>query len=318
MKKYTGQLRTTEELSAMGYTHNYIKSVITFTDGNGIISNMIESGANAFGTKYLVSRYTEEGEHRIEVNSNMFRNTVWLSPAQVDTQNEAPDSLDVPKYSAKGKLKSTNSLVALGIPSLTINMLISSVDEDGFIGFRDTAKPDIVVIGDGWTAPYSIFEHTEYELKNTTGLGGDISESFDEVLEDTLNDVIPKDSLTATEPLNVHCEPSKPFSMSNNLFSKLSKIRNRTHYIKLQLSDPDLSFRLHYTFEDRPHLENKWVLKSHTCKEVIVVNEDFVKLHFKNVIGVTEIFGERIINTTGYSKILRDMVTKEVTTVNER
>lgn len=293
MSTYTGHLKSEEELLALNYSPTYIKSVKGFIDINGTIKDM---------TKISERRYLAlNKECNLEVNTQMFN---WFTK---DSDNT---------YSAKGKVKGIVELDKLGLPTLTMQNIINCMDAKGFLEFRDTAKPDIVVIGDGWTVPHSIFEYTEYDFRNCTGLAGDVSESFERVLIDEPSDTIPESISLATEHLNTTSETidtdAKPFVMSNTIFNKLARIRNRTHYVKLQLSEPDLSFRLHYVFEDRPYLENKWVLKSHSCKEVIVVTEAFVKLHFSNVVSATEVFGERIVKTKGYSKLIKHISTGSV------
>lgn len=292
---YKGTLKSYEELTQLNYVPSYLEKVNAASVG-GVIHHIYK-----MGNIYYTSKTEGLSTYRLGFREDMF--------SKLEKQQ------DIQEFFAKGKVKPKEELIALGIHTNTINKIIALADSKGYLQFIDTAKSDIVVIGDGWTVPYSIFEHVEYDYRSSEGLAGDISESFDEVLLDTPSLTIPENTLEATEHLNSY---SAPFRMSNTLFNKVARLRNRTHYIKLQLSNPDLSFRLHYTFEDRPYLEGAWVLKSHSHKELVVVTEDFIKLHFRDIIGITEVIGERITKTNGYSKIIKNWVTKEIINVLEK
>ena len=72
---------------------------------------------------------------------------------------------------------------------------------------------------------------------------------------------------------------------------------HRTHYKKIKLND-DISLRYFFSFEDRPQLDGKWVIKSHNSKEYGIVDERTAKLiamsHNKELSIYKEIMGRYI------------------------
>lgn len=296
---FTGTLKSKAELKGLNYVGSYIEAVYRLADSSGKITEMQHLADNNT-YPYFTSN---EG---IQMHRDMFKEIV----------KDLEEPQDVPSYiSAKGKLKDTNALIDLKISALTINRLIANKDADGFIAFRDTANSKAAIIGDGWVVPYDVFEHTEYILANPTKIVRNLSETPGAKNTAEVTESIKEDSSLATEHLNTYCAP---FRMSSTLFNKVAKFRNRTHYVKLQLDNPDLSFRYHYVFQDRPHLEGMWIIKSHGYKQEVIVTEDFVKLHLNNVIGVTEVAGKRVVKTNGYTKVITNWVTKEVNTILEK
>ena len=101
------------------------------------------------------------------------------------------------------------------------------------------------------------------------------------------------------EKFNLEDVISKDFILIKSKYGK-----NRTHYIKyiIKNSDNDLSLRYYFSFEDRPYLENVWIIKSHKQKEYIIVTTKQVEYLFKEkfVNKYTEIIGSK--DRTGYKK----------------
>ena len=78
-----------------------------------------------------------------------------------------------------------------------------------------------------------------------------------------------------------------------------------THYKKVKITK-DISLRFFYTYQDRKHFENKWILKCHSTKTASIVNNDTMKilnmLHPFNLEHYQEIRG-KIVNNK-YHKII--------------
>jgi len=86
--------------------------------------------------------------------------------------------------------------------------------------------------------------------------------------------------------------------------------KHLTWYIKIPLTE-DVSLRYYYTFEDRKHLENEWVIKSHSDKKYATISTDACKLiakAFSEILGkdvekdAVEVIGRSVTNKK-YRKI---------------
>ena len=86
--------------------------------------------------------------------------------------------------------------------------------------------------------------------------------------------------------------------------------KHLTWYIKIPLTG-DVSLRYYYTFEDRKHLENEWVIKSHEDKKYEIISTDACKLiakAFSEILGkdvekdAVEVIGRSVSNKR-YRKI---------------
>lgn len=52
-----------------------------------------------------------------------------------------------------------------------------------------------------------------------------------------------------------------------------SRKKHRCHYLKWVLVDSDWSIRYFWVFDSRPGFQRKWVLKSHSTKEYIILSQ---------------------------------------------
>ena len=70
-----------------------------------------------------------------------------------------------------------------------------------------------------------------------------------------------------------------------------------TWYLKIPLTD-DLSVRYYFLFEDKPSLNKKWIIKSHSRKEYSVINEQtammILESHNKTLNDAVEVMGREI------------------------
>lgn len=132
-------------------------------------------------------------------------------------------------------------------------------------------------------------------------LSSDTSLTMDEVLKES-----PEGSESALRTTII-----EPLVMSKSLFTKATQLRHRTHYIKLTLKDPNLSFRYFYESEDNKHQEGFWWLKDHKNKASIQVDEGFIRKHYEDIIEMHEIIG-RYLFKKGYRKIVKNIRTNEL------
>lgn len=321
---YTGTLKSKDELLGMGYSEKYVDNLTMYTNEGRKFIGMIKTGTSGI----------------YEITTSDAIKLCVVYDAMSEIVKDTPQKF-VTKY-AKGKLVSKNELITLGVTSSLINVLLTIAEANaGFVPFRCTSKDDIVVVADGWTVSTDVFDFMAYDIEAQEENADVVSEPAESILGVTPSLTIPEQkeepleasderyeaiTLSTGETINVVTKEQViealsdteevPFKMSNSLFQKCSRIKNKTHYVKLQLKDEDLSFRFHYTFDDRPWLQNKWTLKSHRASQIIEVTEKFVKKHFEDVIGVVEIFGETV-HKRGYQKIVRDLVTQDVSAFKE-
>jgi hypothetical protein len=234
-----------------------------------------------------------------------------------------------------GKLKEVHELyrVSPSIPSLTIGLLNGLRSPTGFIRMYSTYNPEVWVTTDGTTVPIEAFERIEESLclddskpstiilpkgsaveatehLKVTQLHVEDStpETAESTLEDTLSDYTPE---VIKEPEEAHRVSNEPLVMSKTLFSKSTVMKHRTHYVKLQLKEADLSFRYFFEAEDNKHLEGHWWLVDHGRKQQIKVDTDFIKKYYEDIIEMLEIIG-RHLPKRGYYKIIKDIKTGEL------
>ena len=78
-----------------------------------------------------------------------------------------------------------------------------------------------------------------------------------------------------------------------------------THYKKIKLDD-DISLRYFYSYEDKKHFTNKWVIKSHDKKKYSIIDfkavELISELHNVDINKYTEIRGK--VTNKGYQKLV--------------
>ena len=138
-----------------------------------------------------------------------------------------------------------------------------------------------------------------------------LSETPEEVLDATLIDDTQEHFIEPSGAPEAVLEGSKvPFVMSK---SKLEKImaKRRTHYVKLTLSNHNLSFRYFYESQDNPHRVDNWWMVSHQDKQYIKVTYEFVQRNLQDVTAIHEIIG-RQHKKQGYLKIIKDLQTGDV------
>ena len=77
-----------------------------------------------------------------------------------------------------------------------------------------------------------------------------------------------------------------------------------THYKKVKITK-DISLRYFYTYQDRKHLENKWVLKSHKTKTTSIADKHMIELlnmlHSFDINHYSEIRG--MVKNNEYQKV---------------
>ncbi|RLA76589.1 MAG: hypothetical protein DRG78_18760 [Epsilonproteobacteria bacterium] len=78
-----------------------------------------------------------------------------------------------------------------------------------------------------------------------------------------------------------------------------------THYKKVKITK-DISLRYFYTYQDRKHFENKWVLKSHKTKTSSIVDKYMIELlsmlHSFDINNYKEIRG--MVKDGNYEKVI--------------
>ena len=144
----------------------------------------------------------------------------------------------------------------------------------------------------------NLYVHSE-PLEGT--LSSDPSLTMDDVLK-----VSPECSESALSTAEI-----EPLVMSKSLFTKATQLRHRTHYIKLTLKDPNLSFRYFYESEDNKHQEGFWWLKDHKNKASIQVDTGFIRKHYEDIVEMHEIIGRHLFKK-GYRKIVKNLRTNEL------
>ena len=89
-----------------------------------------------------------------------------------------------------------------------------------------------------------------------------------------------------------------------------ARISHLTHYKKIKLSK-DVSLRYFFSFEDKPQLVGKWVIKSHSTKKYGILDERTAELiadsHNTHLGNYKEIIGRYISNGVDapiYRKVL--------------
>ena len=138
-----------------------------------------------------------------------------------------------------------------------------------------------------------------------------LSETPEEVLDVSPIDVIQEYFTEPSGASEAVSEDTKvPFVMSK---SKLEKImaKRRTHYVKLTLSNRNLSFSYYYESQDNPHRVDNWWMVSHQDKQYIKVTYEFVQRNLQDVTAIHEIIG-RQHKKQGYLKIVKDLHTGEI------
>lgn len=227
------------------------------------------------------------------------------------------------------KLKPESELsMLLKAPIINDLLKVSTESADGTIKVRTTSNPEVFVeVQTGWTIHECCIDYVVYDCdsKDTYNVKSGL-EPAEGTFNTYPNPNTPKEFREATEPLspiieypfNVSSEvgTQEPFKMTKSMFNKVAIQRHRTHYVKLDMKDPNLSFRFFYESEDNKHQEGKWFLKDHAKKVSIEVNKEFIEKHFEDITSAFEIIG-RLLPKKGYKKIVKNLVTNTLEEIKE-
>lgn len=231
-----------------------------------------------------------------------------------------------------GKLKTIKELSEI-TPSIPSKVILNAECLAGLLGLlnlKPTASANVWVLGSGYTLPIEAFEWViegEPVEESIVLPKGSIVETTEDVVvtrhipcklvPETPEEVLSIDhSLSIPETPKEPSEALEPLKMTNSLFSKNSDFKHRTHYIKLVLKDPNLSFRYFFQSEDNKHQENAWWLKDHDNKQSISVNKAFIRKHYEDIIDMFEVIG-RYYPKKGYLKIVKNLRTNQIVEIKE-
>lgn len=248
----------------------------------------------------------------------------------------------------KVRLKHTNELLKYLKYTVVKDLVkLQGASEDGTIDVRCTSNEEVFVeITTGWSIPEACIDffiqvpsddskdpvevisapNTKYEITigDTTLYQSVSSEDLIQGLDTLDSRSAAPEGLLAIDPsLSIPentlatVEAPEPFKMTKTLFHKMTHLTRRTHYVKLQLKEPDLSFRFFFEAEDNKYLEGSWWFVQHgRDKQSIKVDKDFIEKHFDDIIEAYEITG-RLLPKKGYLKIKKNLKSGEIIELNE-